>query len=210
MDYSSCRSSLGKFHFLDNTATTLYILKYGPTKFSNDTMLFDSTEYSIRIRLLVLSLTLAWLSIASFSSATTCFAVILRDDARSDYTISKDSMLPIIFEKMINVLDGMVLVAFSSSLFSIFGVVLVTHPRLLAENSAFPRYFCCIQFFLSLVVLSIGGYIANSVHSYQTLFAEFDGSASRFPYYSIMYSGGIGQAAYGSLVVIMTLVYVTV
>lgn len=120
-------------------------------------------------------------------------------------------MLPITFENMItNVLDGMVLVAVSSALFSIFGVILVTHPRLLAENSASPRYFGCIQFFLGLVVLSIGGYIANSVHGYQILCAEFDDRASNFPHYSIMYYGGIGQAVYGSLVVIMTLVYVAV
>jgi hypothetical protein len=56
-----------------------------------------------------------------------------------------------------------------------------------------------------LAALSIGGYIANSV---QTLFVEFDDKASRFPYYSMMYYEGMGLAVYGSLGVIMIIVYV--
>jgi hypothetical protein len=111
---------------------------------------------------------------------------------------------------MTNVLESMVIVALPSALFSIFGVVLVVHPRLLRENSAARLCFGCIQFALSLAVLSIGGYIANSVHGYQTLLADFDGGASHFPYYSMMYDGGIGLALYGSLVVIMTVIYVVV
>lgn len=60
---------------------------------------------------------------------------------------------------------------------------------------------------LSLIVLSICGYMANVIRGYQTLLEEFDVRASHFPYYGVMYYGGIGEAVYGSLVVILTLVY---
>jgi hypothetical protein len=58
-----------------------------------------------------------------------------------------------------------------------------------------------------LIILSIGGYMANAIRGYQTLLEDFDVRASHLPYYGMMYNGGIGEAVYGSLVVILTLVY---
>lgn len=118
-------------------------------------------------------------------------------------------MIPITFANlMTNILVGMIVVALSSALLSIFGVVLVAHPRLLRENSVAQYYHGSIQFVLGLVVLSIGGYVADGVHGYQTLFAEFEDRPRHFPYYHVMYYGAISQAVYGSLTVIMTVVYV--
>jgi hypothetical protein len=58
---------------------------------------------------------------------------------------------------------------------------------------------------VSLIVLSLGGYVASHVHGFQTSF-DFVGSADHFPYYKIMYYRAVGQAAFGVLVVIMSLV----
>lgn len=49
--------------------------------------------------------------------------------------------------------------------------------------------------------------MANAIRGYQTLLEDFDVRASHLPYYGMMYNGGIGEAVYGSLVVILTLVY---
>jgi hypothetical protein len=50
----------------------------------------------------------------------------------------------------------------------------------------------------------IRGWIASRVHGFQTSFEFFD--RSHIPYYKIMYYGSVGQAAFGSLVIIMSLV----
>jgi hypothetical protein len=120
-------------------------------------------------------------------------------------------MLSITFENvMTDVFKSMVILALLSALFSTFGAVLVIHPRLLQENSNAHYSFGCFHFILSLAVLSVGGYVANGVHGYQDLFAEFNDKVSRFPYYKMMYYGGIGFAAYGCLVIIMIVIYVAV
>lgn len=58
---------------------------------------------------------------------------------------------------------------------------------------------------MRVIVLSLGGYVASDVHGFQTSFEFFD-SAGRFPYYKIVYYGAVGQAAFGSGVVIMSVV----
>ncbi|CDM38505.1 unnamed protein product [Penicillium roqueforti FM164] len=55
-----------------------------------------------------------------------------------------------------------------------------------------------------MIVLSLGGWIASRVHGFQISF-EFFGSEDHIPYYNIMYYGSVGQAAFGSLVVIVSL-----
>jgi LPS O-antigen subunit length determinant protein (WzzB/FepE family) len=58
------------------------------------------------------------------------FAVLLRDRAKSDLVTPSDSILDITFENLMDsVVDGMVIVALVSALFSIFGVVLVYLAR---------------------------------------------------------------------------------
>lgn len=167
-----------------------------------------STRYSVRLRPLVLFCAMAWLSIAGFSSVTAHFSITLRDYARSDYIRAKISLLPMSFEKiMTTVLDCMVIAAIPSALVSVFGFVLTAHPRLLQDGNATAIYFTCTQFILSVVVLFIGGYVANSIQGYQTLFEGFDVRANHLPYYGMMYYGGIGEAVFGSLVIILSLGY---
>ncbi|CAG8095162.1 unnamed protein product [Penicillium nalgiovense] len=166
-------------------------------------MSLTTSAAMIRTRLVIASLTVTWLALASLSSATIHFAVLLRDHAKSDLVTLSDSILDIIFQNLMdNVVDGMVMVALVSALFSIFWFVLVIYPKWLQENCAARIYYGWIQIVASMIVLSLGGRIASRVHGFQTPFEFFD--MSHIPYYKIMYYESVGQAAFGSLVAIMS------
>ncbi|CAG8184448.1 unnamed protein product [Penicillium nalgiovense] len=168
-------------------------------------MSLTTSATMIRTRLVIASLTVTWLALASLNSATVHFAVLLRDRAKSDLVTPSDSILDITFQTLMdNVVDGMVIAALVSALFSIFGFVLVIYPKCLQENCAARFYYGCIQIVVSMIVLSLGGWLASRVHGFQTSFEFFD--RSHIPYYKIMYYGSVGQAAFGSLVIIMSLV----
>ena len=51
----------------------------------------------------------------------------------------------------------------------------------------------------------LGGYVASHVHGFQTSFELFD-SEGHFPYYKDLYYGAVGQAAFGVLAIIISLV----
>ncbi|CRL31394.1 hypothetical protein EN45_043480 [Penicillium chrysogenum] len=160
----------------------------------------------IRMRHVIISLTITWLALAGLSSVTVHFAVLLRDRAESDLVTPSDSILDITFENLMDyIVDGMVIAALVSALFSIFGFDLVIYPKWLQENCAARFYYGCIQIVVSMIVLSLGGWIASRVHGFQTSFEFF--ARSHIPYYKIMYYGSFGQAAFGSLVIIMSLVH---
>ncbi|KAI1829879.1 hypothetical protein DTO027I6_9238 [Penicillium roqueforti] len=159
----------------------------------------------IRMRLIIFSLTITWLAIASLSSATVHFAVVLRGRAKSDLVTTSDSILDITFQNLMdNVVDGMVIVALVSALFSTFGLILVVYPKWLQENCAARFYYGCIQIVVSLIVLSLGGWIASRVHGFQASFEFFD--RGHIPYYNIVYYGAVGLASFGTLVVIASFV----
>ncbi|KAI1829249.1 hypothetical protein DTO027I6_9985 [Penicillium roqueforti] len=144
----------------------------------------------IRMRLVIISLAVTWLALASLSSATVHFAVLLRDRAKSDLATPCDSILDITFQTLMdNVVDGMLIAALVSALFSIFRFVLVIYPKWLQENRAPRFYYGCIQSVVSMIVLSLGGWIASRVHGFQTSFEFFD--RSHIPYYKIMYYGPV-------------------
>ena len=167
-------------------------------------MPLNTSAATIRMRLAFLFLSITWLALAGLSSAIVRFAVILRDRAKSDLATSSDSILDITFQNLMdNVVVGMVVVAFISALFSIFGIVLVIYSKGLQENSTARFYYICIQIIASAIVLSLGGYVASHVHGFQTAFEFFD-SAGHFPYYKMMYYGAVSQAAFGSGVVTMS------
>jgi hypothetical protein len=84
----------------------------------------------IRMRLVILFLTITWLALASLSSAIVRFAVVLRDCVKSDLVTPSDSILDITFQNLIdNVVEGIVIVALILALFSIFGFVIVINPK---------------------------------------------------------------------------------
>ncbi|CAG8104278.1 unnamed protein product [Penicillium nalgiovense] len=149
-------------------------------------MSLTTSATMIRTRLVIASLTVTWLALAGLSSATVHFAVLLRDRAKSDLVTPSDSILDITFENLMDsVVDGMVIVALVSALFSIFGVVLVIYTKWLQENCAARFYYGCIQIVVSMIVLSLGGWIASRVHGFQTSFEFFD--RGHIPYYKIIY-----------------------
>ncbi|CAG8393831.1 unnamed protein product [Penicillium salamii] len=167
-------------------------------------MPLNTTGAVIRMRLFIIFLAIAWLALAGLSSATLRFAIVLRDHAKSDLVNSSNSILDITFQSLMdNVVVSMVVVALVSALFSIFGFVLVIYPKWLQEDYTARFYYICIQIVVSLIVLSLGGYVASHVHGFQTSFEFFD-SASHFPYYKIMYYGAVGQAMFGVLGAILS------
>ncbi|OQE10570.1 hypothetical protein PENFLA_c089G02992 [Penicillium flavigenum] len=165
----------------------------------------NTSAAMIRTHLVIAPLTVIWLALAILNLATVHFAVLLRDRAKSDLVTPSDSILDITFQTLMdNVVDGMVIAALVSALFSIFGFVLVIYPKWLQENCAARFCYGCIQIVVRMTVLSLGGWIARRVHGFQTSFEFFE--RSHIPYYKIMYYGSVGQAAFGSLVIIMSLV----
>ncbi|CDM32741.1 hypothetical protein PROQFM164_S02g002892 [Penicillium roqueforti FM164] len=141
-------------------------------------MSLTTSATMIRTCLIIASLTVTWLALTRLNSATVHFAVLLRDCAKSDLVIPSDSILDITFYTLIdNVVD---------------------------ENCAARFYYGCIQIVVSIIVLSLGGWIASRVHGFQISFEFFN--RSHILYYKIMYYGSVGQAAFGSLVIIISLV----
>ncbi|KAJ5778366.1 hypothetical protein N7520_001612 [Penicillium odoratum] len=124
-----------------------------------------------------------WLALASLNSAISRFAIVLRDDAKSDLINVNDALLDLAFQRLMQrVLDVSVILALMSASLSIFGIVLAIHPRWLHRDCKFRLYFECLQVTLGLRVLSVGGYVASCVHGYQSSFELFN-SHGHFPYY---------------------------
>jgi hypothetical protein len=129
----------------------------------------------IRMRLVILSLTITWLAIVSLSSATRHFAVVLRDRAKSDLVTPSDSILDKTFQNLMeNFVDGMLIVALVSAPFSIFGLDLVIYPMWQQGHCTARFYYGCIQIVVSAIVLSLGGWIASLVHGSPISFEVFD------------------------------------
>jgi hypothetical protein len=87
-------------------------------------------------------LTITWLARASLSSSTVRFAVVLRDRAKSDLVTLSGSILDLTFQNLMDdVDDGTVIAALVSTLFSIFGLILVVYPKWLQEKYAARFYY---------------------------------------------------------------------
>ncbi|KAJ5766712.1 uncharacterized protein N7511_004328 [Penicillium nucicola] len=164
-----------------------------------------STKYTIRIRLAIAFLAIIGLAFGSLNSAMARFAIILRDRAKADIPTPDRSISDNTFRNLMeNVLIDVVIAAIISTSFAITGAVLAGHPRWLREQDNAWMYFGCFQCILSLVIISTGGYLADHVHGFETSFKRFSGN-DNFQYYNIMYYGGVGQAAYGSLMIFMAI-----
>jgi len=153
-------------------------------------------------RLTVLVPAIMWLAFAGLSSAISHFAIILRDRAESDLIYTNHAILGLAFQSLMeNVLVVSVLMALMSTLLSIFGMVLAIHLRWLHQNGQRRIYFECIQVVLALTAVSVGGYIASCVHGSRSSF-ELLSIHGHLPYYEFLYYGSVGQAAFGSLMII--------
>jgi hypothetical protein len=153
-------------------------------------------------RLTVLVPAIMRLAFAGLSSALSHFAIILRDHAESDLIYNNHAILGLAFQNLMeNILVVSVFMALMSTLLSIFGIVLAIHSRWLHQNGQRRIYFECIQVVLALTVFSVGGYIASCAHGSRSSF-ELLNIHGHLPYYKLMYYGSIGQAAFGSLMII--------
>lgn len=169
---------------------TSYILYQRP---STSTM---SSEHMIRVRLTILFFSLFSLGIAGLNSANARFAVVLRDRARSDYTNTSNGILDNQFQTLQSaVLIDTVATALLSVAFAIYGALVAFFPTRLRNHVVLY-----IHLILAVVMIGTGGYLADHVHGFQTSFEKF-GAKDGIPYYSIVYYGGVAQAAYGSVLI---------
>ena len=150
-----------------------------------------------------MALSILGLGLAILNSAITRFAIVLRDRARLDIKESDNVILAHSFQQLMGkVLGDVLIAALASGLSVIIGVVLVVCPRWLRGNRNLPIYYGAVQLILSLFILVTGAYLADHVYGFQSSFAEFQGD-DHIPYYPIMYYGGIGEAVYGALMILI-------
>ncbi|KAJ5202982.1 hypothetical protein N7449_005061 [Penicillium cf. viridicatum] len=90
-------------------------------------MPLNTAAAKIRMRLIIFFFTIAWLALASLSSATRLYLDITFQNLKD------------------NVVDGMVIVALVSALFSSFGLILVIYPKWLQENCAARFYYVAFK-----------------------------------------------------------------
>ncbi|KAJ5160961.1 uncharacterized protein N7482_007965 [Penicillium canariense] len=161
------------------------------------------TRNMIRIRLTIMAFSILGLVLASLNSAITRFAIVLRDRARLGITEPDNAILAHSFQQLMErVLGDVLIAALASALSAIAGLVLLVYSRRLRENSNLQIYFGFMQLILSLVILVTGAYLADHVHGCQSSFTVLQGD-DRIPYHSIMYFGGVGEAVYGALVILI-------
>ena len=67
--------------------------------------------------------------------------------------------------------------------------------------------FIVAQVILAFIMIGTGAFLADQVHGFYTSFEKF-GTHDSIPYYSLMYYGGVAQAAYGSVLVFLTITVV--
>jgi uncharacterized membrane protein (DUF485 family) len=132
----------------------------------------------------------------------------LRDRARSDYINTADGILDNNFQELqSNALIVTVLTALANGAFIIYGVVIAVHPRWLRDHEETLYVFAIAQIVLAFIMVITGGILADNVHGFYTSFEKF-GTHDNIPYYSLMYYGGVAQAAYGSILVFLTITVV--
>lgn len=153
----------------------------------------------IRIRLAILVFSLLSLGVAGLNSANARFAVVLRDRARSDY--NSYGILDNQFQTLqSNVLICTVVTALLSVVFAIYGALVAFFLTRARDRDAALIVYLVIHLILAFAMIFAGGNVADHVQGFQNPFEKF-GAKDIIPYYSIMYYGGVAQAAYGSVLI---------
>ncbi|KFY01358.1 hypothetical protein O988_02797 [Pseudogymnoascus sp. VKM F-3808] len=166
------------------------------------------SQYVIRTRLIILFFTLLSLAVAGLNSANAHFSIILRDRARSDYTNTPNGILDNAFERLQSkALNVTVLTALASTAVTVYGAVIMSHSRWLRDHEGTIFAFAIFQVILAFIMIVTGGYLADNVRGFYTSFENF-ASHDSIPYYSLMYYGGVAQAAYGSVLVFLAITVV--
>ncbi|KAI1839327.1 hypothetical protein JX266_014462 [Neoarthrinium moseri] len=168
------------------------------------------SERLIRTRLTILFFSTISLAISILNSANARSAVILRDRARSAYASASHGSLAISFESLQkNILADVLPMAMLSAGLAIYGLVIALNSRFLRDHGSSWKLYAIAKIIISFVMIVAGGYLADHVHDLQSSFAIFD-SSDRMPYFSLMYYGGIAQAVYGSVLVLIAIIIVIV
>jgi hypothetical protein len=167
-----------------------------------------SSERMFRARLTVLFFTLLSLAVTALNSAIARFAVVLRDRARSDNVDPVDRMSDGHFQSLQSkILNNTVPAAVAIGALTIYGVAIAVHPRWLRDHESILPRLAISYIILAFVMMVTGAYVADQVHGLQTSFENF-AFRDQIPYYSLMYYGGIAQAAYGSVLIFLTIMVV--
>jgi hypothetical protein len=92
---------------------------------------------------------------------------------------SDNPILYDIFRKLIcDFRKAIIIVAFSSALFSAFGATLLGHLSWIREGRNAIDDFISSRFFFGVCVLALGGYIMDQMHGFLDFFAAFDNRTS--------------------------------
>ena len=161
----------------------------------------------VRTRLTIIFFTLLWLAVAGLNWTNVRFSIVLRDRARSDSINTADSILTNNFLTLEGkVLGDTIFTAVVTTTFFIYGSAISVHPRWLRDHErGAVLAFLIAHTALAFVIVITGGILADTVHGFYTSFEKFD-AHDGVPYYSLMYYGGVAQAAYGSFLVLLAVI----
>ena len=164
------------------------------------------SQYLIRTRLTIFFFTVLSSAVACLKSANAHFSIILRDRARSDYISPADGILDNNFQSLQNhAILATVCTALATTAVIIYGVVIAFHSTWLRDHKGTMHAFVFAQVILAFIMIGTGGWLADHVNGFYTSFEKF-GTHDSIPYYSLMYYGGVAQAAYGSVLLAITVV----
>ncbi|KAK0612513.1 hypothetical protein B0T17DRAFT_511699 [Bombardia bombarda] len=169
--------------------------------------IFGQTTYRrivvVHYLLILLSL-IPVLAVSGLNAANYYFANRFKNQAREALVtgtvglkIFKDLQ-----ESVINVTAASIAFSIISALYGLF---IAAKPSELAKkgnNRAF--YYTVTHAILFFALIVLGAFLANAVHSYQTLYKAF--TTNKVLYYSLLYYGGIGQAVYSVLVIFSSII----
>lgn len=165
-----------------------------------------SSNYLFRARLATLIFTLLSLAVTGLNSAIGQFSVVLQDQARSEYMGSAVGYSEGHFETLqSNIFIGAVCAAVAAGAFAIYGVVVAIHLPVMRRHENILPTLAVNQLILAFIMIVAGGYTAVEVQNFQNLFEQF-GARDKTPYYVLMYYGSVTQAAYGTFLVLLTIV----
>ncbi|KAI1743056.1 hypothetical protein F4680DRAFT_410902 [Xylaria scruposa] len=162
-----------------------------------------SERVAVCIRIVDAVVVATSLAVAGLSSAIAHVSKVLYNRARSDLINAIDAALNGSFMSTMTSIIVIAVVAASVSVtVAVFGLQITICPSWLRKRDEDLLILGATQLALAICIVATGALIADDVHSVQTLIGKFGGNDS-FPYYDIMYYGGVAQAASGCALVVM-------
>jgi hypothetical protein len=164
-----------------------------------------SSDYLFRARLATLFFTLLSLAVTGLNAAIGRFSVVLQDRARSEYMGAARYSGGHFETLQSNILIGAVSTAVAAGAFTMYGAVVATHSPVMRRHENILPTLAVNQLILAFIMIVTGVCTAVQVQDFQNLFEHF-GASDKAPYYVLMYYGSVAQAAYGSVLVLLTII----